>query len=90
MKKFLIVLYKFIRGIFRFVYLCIIGIICRIIYAVTYEKGKEKKITPKKAKRIRILTNFKLMMFKNFPHLIKFLGEAEYLTYLKNKLNYGV
>lgn len=90
MKKILIISYNFIRGIFRFIFFIISRLICEIIYLLTYEKGKNKKLTYRKAKRIRKLTNFKLKMIEKFPKLMGFLGEREYLEFLKKKLNYGV
>jgi len=90
MKKVLIVICKFIRGIFRFIFFVIVGLICKLIAKINHEEGKEKQITIKKAKRIRRLTNFKLKMLKHFPILMNFFGEKKYLEYLKQKLNYGV
>lgn len=90
MKRVLQIIYRFIRGIFRFLALLISSLFNYIILKITYEKGTEKKLTKRKAKRIRFFTNCKLFIGKYLPHFANFIGIGDYITNLKERLNYGV
>ena len=52
MKKFCEIIYKIIRNFIRFIVDTIVSIICWIIFFVTYEPHKFKKVTKRKIRRI--------------------------------------
>lgn len=90
MKEILLVIFKFFRGIVRFIALLVVAGICELIYFITYEKGTKGVLTARKAGRIRRLTHFKLFMLDHFPHTLHFLGFKDNVTELKKELNYGL
>lgn len=91
MKKFLKVIYNIFRGITRTVFYLTIGMACRVIKAVSGERGKEGRITVRKARRIRALTKFKMFILNVFPiSLNRFLGLDNYRDYLNEHIGNGV
>ena len=73
MKKFCEIIYKIIRNFIRFIVDTIVSIICWIIFFVTYEPHKFKKVTKRKICRIRRIYKFKIFVFKHLPRTLKFL-----------------
>ena len=90
MEKFLKRLSEFLIHFFRrllyFLTQIIIMVICQIIYVVTYEFGKGKKVTMRKIRRIRSLTKFKLWLWRNFDWYFKFIHNDDYLRKLDERL----
>lgn len=76
-----------IKTCIQLLYNLVIGIICFLIYIFTYEPNKKHILTIRKAKRIRVLTKFKLWYFNHFKHLTIFLGDYDYFKYLDKHLN---
>ena len=64
----------------------VIKTFCFIVVKIWGEKG----ITKKKIKRVRFLTEVKLMYLRLFPHLAEFLGHKEYLEDLKERIGDGL
>lgn len=62
------------------------SIVCTLIFLVTYEPGKWKKVTLRKIRRIRTLTKFKLWMWNTFPWYFKFIHDDKYYTQLEERL----
>lgn len=95
MKRFFIGLMNFfihfVRRILFFLTKIIIALVCMSIYLITYEPGKKKEVTRRKIKRIRVLTNFKLWLWKNCGWYFKFIHDAKYFENLEarfgNKVN---
>lgn len=56
----------------------IISAICFMIWAITYEKNKDGVLTIRKAKRIRVLTKFKLWFYRNFCGISHFFMLDKY------------
>ena len=73
MKKFCEIIYKIIRNFIRFIVDTIVSIICWIIFFVTYEPHKFKKVTKRKIRRIRRIYKFKIFVFKHLPRTLKLL-----------------
>ena len=91
MKKFLKVIYNIFRGVARTVFYLFILILQGIIFALTYERGTIKKITPRKARRIRLLSKIKMFLLNLSPtFLTKFLGIEYYRDYLNEHIGNGV
>ena len=91
MKKFLKVIYNIFRGITRLVFYLTIGMACRVIRAVSGERDKDGRITPRKARRIRALTRFKVFVLNLFPVSVnRFLGINNYRDYLNEHIGNGV
>ena len=91
MRKFLKVIYNIIRGITRTIFYLFILLLQGIIFALTYEKDTKKKITPRKARRIRLLSKIKMFLLNLFPtFLVKFLGVEYYRNYLNEHIGNGV
>lgn len=85
------VIYNIIRGIIRFVVHFTILFVAEIIFFVTYEKGKRKCITTRKAKRIRALSKFKFFIFKLIPEKVSnYLGFERYKKYFNKHLTNGL
>ena len=91
MKKFLIVIRNIFRGILR---VCLFfGVVAfrEIVKALTYERGKEKEITVRKAKRIRALSKFKIKALNSMPKCVnEFIGTENYKEYLNKHLWNGL
>ena len=91
MRKFLKVIYNIIRGITRTVFYLFILILQGIIFVLTYERGTIKKITPRKARRIRLLSKIKIFLLNLSPtFLVRFLGVEHYREYLNKHIGNGV
>ena len=73
MKKFFEIIYKIIRNFIRSILDTIVSILCCIIFFVTYEPHKFKKVTKRKIRRIRRIYKFKIFVFKHLPRTLKFL-----------------
>ena len=80
-----------IRRILFFLTNMVISLICGIIYLVTYEPNTKKKVTVRKIRRIRRLTNIKLWIWRNFGWYFRFIHNSKYLETLEvkfgNKVN---
>lgn len=70
----------FIRRIIQITFGFFITVACAIIYTVTFEPNTKKRATPRKARRIRALTKFKLYMYKWFGPIFDFTHN----TYMRN------
>lgn len=75
----------FIRRILFFLTQIIISLVCGLIYLVTYEPHTKKKVTMRKIRRIRRLTNFKLWMWRNFGWYFRFIHDSKYFENLEAK-----
>ena len=89
MKNFLVeianFLIHFIRRILFFTTKIIISLICILIYVVTYEPNTKEKVTKRKIRRIRNLTNFKLWVWRNFEWYFRFIHDFKYFENLEKK-----
>lgn len=91
MKTVLKVIYNIVRGLFRFVFYFVFILLAKIIKLLTYEKGKEKQITVRKAKRIRFFSKIKLVFYNIIPECIsKFMGFNDYKKYINTHLKNGL
>lgn len=91
MKGFLKVIHNIIRGFVRLFVRLFILLIQALIYIVTFEPGKQRQITVRKAKRIRALTKFKLWVFDLLPDsVLRYLGMKDYKDYLNSHLKHGM
>lgn len=91
MKSVLKVIYNIVRGLCRYSIYLVFIIIARIIKFLTFEKGKEKQITVRKAKRIRFFSKIKLVFHNILPDFIsKFLGFYNYKNYINTHLRNGL
>ena len=89
MKKLLKVIHNIIKGIFRVIFWLVVIIFSALIKLITYEPGKNKKITPRKARRIRFFTKLKRWFFNLFPDSVyKYFGVLRYKTYLNQHFEY--
>lgn len=75
----------FIRRILFFTYHIIFNLVCIIIFVLTYEPHQYKKVTKRKIRRIRALTNFKLWMWKNFKPFFYFIHSNKYYEDLERR-----
>lgn len=75
----------FFRRLLYFLTRIIFLLVCDIIFLVTYEPGKWKKVTMRKIKRIRRLTNFKLFLWHKFPWFINFIHRGDYYERLEGR-----
>lgn len=83
------VFYNIIRGFVRLAFRIPIFIAQALIYAATFEPGKVRVLTPRKARRIRALTKLKLWFLNSLPTFIaKYLGVEEYKEYLNLHLSH--
>ena len=83
--------FNIIRGFVRLAFNFIIFITVQLIRLFTYEPGKKRVITVRKARRIRTLTNLKLWFFNTMPDSVtNYLGKKYYKEYLFSHLGYGL
>lgn len=54
----------FIRRVITIIFNLLVALVCNLIWLITYEPGKRKKVTKRKAKRIVALTKLKLYAYK--------------------------
>lgn len=83
MKNFII---HFFRRLLFFLTKITEIIVCQLIFFVTYEPGKGKQVTKRKIRRIRVLTNFKLWLWKHFRWYFEFIHDTKYLENLEERL----
>jgi hypothetical protein len=66
-----------LKDILRYLVIALVDIllfiVCWLIYAVTYERGKNGILTVRKARRIRALTKLKLWFYRHFKGTCKYL-----------------
>lgn len=89
MKKVLTVLLNFLKGIVRFIFFILISLGSAALHYITNEKGKERKITVRKAKRIRFFTNIKKFLGRHL-WLADLIGFKEEIIDINKELNYGM
>ena len=91
MKGFFKVIYNIIRGFVRLFFLILLMLAQGAIKLITYEPGTSKTITVRKAKRIRILSRFKVFILNAFPPAVnRYLGIENYKNYLNEHLRDGL
>lgn len=91
MKGVLKVIYNIVRGLIRFACFMVLLFFQGTIKLVTYEPGKNKTITVRKAKRIRALSRLKLFVLNAMPSAVNdFLGTERYKIYLNKHLRNGL
>ena len=86
--KIFYILRHFVKRVLFFLTKIIFILVCDIIFILTYEPFKWKKITKRKIKRIRCLTKFKLWLWKHFRWYIEFIGDDKYYKNLEKR--YGM
>ena len=86
MDKILEFFVHFFRRLLYFLTKFILYVACGLIFIVTYEPCTWKKVTKRKIRRIRVLTNFKLWLWRNFRWYFEFLHDTKYLEDLENRL----
>lgn len=64
----------------------VVGVVCFIIYVVTYERGYKGKVTLRKVKRIRALSRLKLWFYRTFPKIAKITSLDGYLSNLEKRI----
>lgn len=85
------VFYNIIRGFTRLFSFIILFLGVKIIKTITYEPGKKKEITVRKAKRIRLLSKVKNFVINSLPQsIISFLGWETYKDYFNKHLRNGL
>ena len=87
MKKIEEFLIHFLRRLLFFTTNIIIGLICILIFIVTYEPMKWKTVTKRKIRRIKRLTKFKLWMWRHFRWYFEFIHDDAYYKKLEEKLS---
>jgi hypothetical protein len=91
MKKVLIwikdFILHFIRRVLQIIFPLIFTTACSIIYLVTFEPHTRYRATPRKARRIRVLTKFKLYLYKWFKPYFVFTHD-KYFEKLYNRLGF--
>ena len=91
MNAFYKVIFNIFRGFVRFAFYASIISIIFFIKVLSYEPGKNKEITPRKARRIRAFSSLKLFYFENVPECInKFLGLENYKNHINTHLKNGL
>lgn len=91
LKEIYKILYNIIRGLCRFSIRLIILLFVWTIFLITYEPNKKKTITVRKARRIRILSKFKIFALNLMPDcMASFLGFEKYKNYLNTHLKNGL
>ena len=83
MKNFII---HFFRRLLFFITKIIATTACLLIFLITIEPGKWKKVTKRKIRRIRALTKFKLWLWKHFRWYFEFIHDTKYLENLENRI----
>lgn len=86
MDKVLQFILHFFRRLLFFFTKFTANIICAIIFIVTYEPCKFKKVTKRKIRRIRALTKFKLWLWRTFRWYFEFIHDTKYLETLEKRL----
>lgn len=91
MKQFLKVIFNIFRFFCRFIFFVLLYLIIYLIKFLTYEPGKKNTITPRKARRIRMLSSLKLWFFNTVPEeMLSFLGIKKYKFYINTHLKDGL
>lgn len=91
MSGILKVIHNIIRGFVRLALLIVLTTAQALIYLVTFEPGKKKELTVRKAKRIRFLTKLKMRFLNGLPEPVaKYIGVENYKNYLNSHLNHGL
>lgn len=92
MNKFLDIIVHFFRRILQITTSLVISVACILIYVVTFEPGKQNRITRRKVNRVRRLTKFKLWLWRMFPGYFKFIRRDAYFMGLERKFGklYGM
>ena len=91
MKQFFKVIFNIFKGLTRILFWAVLVIVTAIIRLVTYEPGTKGYLTKRKAKRIRLLTRFKMWFLNTLPVSVnKFLGLENYKLYLNKHLGNGM
>ena len=77
MRKILVIILNFLKGIIRFIAFLFFFLGAVLLHKATNEKGKEKKITVRKARRIRFFTGIKKILGRHLwlADLIGFKNE---------------
>ena len=91
MKQFFKVIFNILKGLTRILFWAVLVVVTAIIKFATYEPGKKGYLTKRKAKRIRLLTSFKIWLLNTLPVSVnKFLGLENYKLYLNKHLGNGM
>jgi len=91
MKKFFRVILNIIRGLARIIAFFVSVFVIQLIKLVTYEPGTKGRVTIRKARRIRFLTNAKLRIFNFVPDcVLDFFGIKFYKEILNERFRNGV
>ena len=85
------VIYNIVRGLTRLFVTILIFTAVLLIKLVTYEPGKDKQITVRKARRIRFLSKVKNIFINALPQsVISFLGWDRYKIYFNKHIRNGL
>jgi len=85
------IVYNIIRGTIRIFLWFAILCFCAIVKLVTIEPGKDKQITPRKARRIRAFSKMKYFILNSIPESVnKFIGTETHRNYLNKHLANGL
>ena len=76
-----------IRRFLQIVITFTVSLVCGIIYLVTYEPNTYRRVTKRKCRRIRVLTKFKLYVYKYFAPVCHFLHD-DYMEQLYYNFNF--
>ena len=88
---FLKMIHNIVRGLVRLVFQIPVLLIQALIYLITFEPGTKKRVTVRKARRIRLLTKVKMGFFNMLPTPVsEYLGVEEYKKYLNSHLSHGL
>lgn len=91
MKKIFEVPYNIVRGVMRLIFRICVALVCFIIKLLAFEPNTSKEITVRKAKRIRMLSRFKVWVLNFFPDSVnRYLGIYNYKIYLNKHLRDGL
>lgn len=85
------VVHNIIRGFVRLFFRLLVLIVQILIYVVTFEPGSRKKLTVRKARRIRFLTKWKMRFLNSLPDPVaKYLKVEDYKIYLNSHMSHGL
>ena len=89
LKNIFIVIFNFIKGIFRFLFFILVTFFTWFIHWISGERAEKGNITVRKARRIRFFTKIKIFLGKHL-WLADFLGIKDYIVDVNKRLGYGV
>ena len=85
------VIHNIIRGFVRLPFYLLVFLVQAIIYIITFEPGTKKVLTVRKARRIRLLTKWKMKFLNSLPLPVSiYLGVEPYKIYLNSHLSHGM